>query len=64
MKDFFKHRWKHLLAWGVILLIIIIALKMGVDEKIVVFVIWLTVFINYILTPLAAQVDYKVIVVM
>ncbi len=38
MKDFFKHRWKHLLAWVVILLIIIIALKMGVDEKIVVFV--------------------------
>ena len=38
MKDFFKHRWKHLLSWVVILLIIIIALKMGVDEKIVVFV--------------------------
>ena len=38
MKDFFKHRWKHLLAWVVILLIIIIALKMGVDEKLVVFV--------------------------
>jgi len=38
MKDFFKLRWKHLLVWVVILLIIIIALKMGVDEKIVVFV--------------------------
>ena len=38
MKDFFKLRWKHLLVWIVILLIIIIALKMGVDEKIVVFV--------------------------
>ena len=37
MKDFFKHRWKHLLAWVVILLIIIIALKMEVDGKIVVF---------------------------
>ena len=38
MKDFFKLRWKHLLVWIVILLIIIIAIKMGVDEKIVVFV--------------------------
>ncbi len=38
MKDFFKLRWKHLLVWIVILLIIIIALKIGVDEKIVVFV--------------------------
>ena len=38
MKDFFKLRWKHLLVWIVILLIIIIALKMGVDENIVVFV--------------------------
>ena len=38
MKDFFKLRWKHLLVWIVSLLIIIIALKMGVDEKIVVFV--------------------------
>ena len=38
MKNFFKLRWKHLLVWIVILLIIIIALKMGVDEKIVVFV--------------------------
>ena len=38
MKDFFKLRWKYLLVWIVILLIIIIALKMGVDEKIVVFV--------------------------
>ena len=36
MKDFFKLRWKHLFVWIVILLIIIIALKMGVDEKIVV----------------------------
>ena len=38
MKDFFKLRWKHLLVWIVSLLIIIIALKVGVDEKIVVFV--------------------------
>ena len=38
MKDFFILRWKHLLVWIVSLLIIIIALKMGVDEKIVVFV--------------------------
>ena len=38
MKDFFKQRWKHLLAWVVILLISIIALKMEVDGKIVVFI--------------------------
>ncbi len=38
MKDFFKHRWKHLLAWTIILVTCLIALKMGVDEKIIVFV--------------------------
>ena len=38
MKDFFKQRWKHILAWALILVIIIIALKMEVDGKIVVFV--------------------------
>ena len=38
MKDFFKQRWKHLLAWVVILVISIIALKMEVDGKIVVFI--------------------------
>ena len=37
MKDFFKQRWKHILAWVLILVIIIIALKMEVDGKIVVF---------------------------
>ena len=37
MKDFFKQRWKHILAWALILVIIIIALKMEVDGKIVVF---------------------------
>ena len=38
MKDIFKQRWKHLLVWVIILVICIIALKMGVDEKIIVFV--------------------------
>ena len=37
MKDFFKQRWKHILAWVLILVIIIIALKMEVDGKVVVF---------------------------
>jgi hypothetical protein len=37
VKDFFKQRWKHILAWALILVIIIIALKMEVDGKIVVF---------------------------
>tara|TARA_B100001105_G_scaffold244220_1_gene225789 strand:- start:321 stop:698 length:378 start_codon:yes stop_codon:yes gene_type:complete len=37
MKGFFKQRWKHILAWVLILVIIIIALKMEVDGKIVVF---------------------------
>ena len=38
MNTFFKKRWKHILAWALILVIIIIALKMEVDGKIVVFV--------------------------
>ena len=37
MKDFFKQRWKYILVWALILVIIIIALKMEVDGKIVVF---------------------------
>ena len=37
MKGFFKQRWKHILAWALILVIIIIALKMEVDGKVVVF---------------------------
>ena len=37
MKGFFKQRWKYILAWVLILVIIIIALKMEVDGKIVVF---------------------------
>ena len=54
MKDFFKHRWKHLLAWIVILLIIIIALKMGVDEKIVVFVTLILGFFTQIFAGFGA----------
>ena len=54
MKDFFKHRWKHLLAWVVILLIIIIALKMGVDEKLVVFVTLILGFFTQIFAGFGA----------
>ena len=54
MKDFFKHRWKYLLAWVVILLIIIIALKMGVDEKIVVFVTLILGFFTQIFAGFGA----------
>ena len=54
MKDFFKHRWKHLLAWVVILLIIIIALKMGGDEKIVVFVTLILGFFTQIFAGFGA----------
>ena len=54
MKDFFKHRWKHLLVWVVILLIIIIALKMGVDEKIVVFVTLILGFFTQIFAGFGA----------
>ena len=57
MKDFFKHRWKHLLAWVVILLIIIIALKMGVDEKIVVFVTLILGFFTQIFAGFGALID-------
>ena len=54
MKDFFNHRWKHLLAWVVILLIIIIALKMGGDEKIVVFVTLILGFFTQIFAGFGA----------
>ena len=54
MKDFFKLRWKHLLVWIVILLIIIIALKMGVDEKIVVFVTLILGFFTQIFAGFGA----------
>ena len=54
MKAFFKHRWKYLLAWVVILLIIIIALKMGVDEKLVVFVTLILGFFTQIFAGFGA----------
>ena len=54
MKDFFKLRWKHLLVWIVILLIIIIALKMGVDEKIVMFVTLILGFFTQIFAGFGA----------
>ena len=54
MKDFFKQRWKHLLAWVVILLISIIALKMEVDGKIVVFVTLILGFFTQIFAGFGA----------
>jgi len=54
MKDFFKHRWKHILAWALILVIIIIALKMEVDGKIVVFVTLILGFFTQIFAGFGA----------
>ena len=54
MKDFFKQRWKHLLAWVVILLISIIALKMEVDGKIVVFITLILGFFTQIFAGFGA----------
>ena len=54
MKDFFKQRWKHILAWALILVIIIIALKMEVDGKIVVFVTLILGFFTQIFAGFGA----------
>ena len=54
MKDFFKQRWKHILAWTIILVIIIIALKMEVDGKIVVFVTLILGFFTQIFAGFGA----------
>ena len=54
MKDFFKQRWKHILAWALILVIIIIALKMEVDGKIVVFVTLILWFFTQIFAGFGA----------
>ena len=54
MKNFFKQRWKHLLAWVVILLISIIALKMEVDGKIVVFITLILGFFTQIFAGFGA----------
>ena len=56
MKDFFKQRWKHILAWALILVIIIIALKMEVDGKIVVFVTLILGFFTQIFAGFGALV--------
>ena len=54
MKDFFKQRWKHILAWALILVIIIIALKMEVDGKFVVFVTLILGFFTQIFAGFGA----------
>ena len=54
MKYFFKQRWKHILAWALILVIIIIALKMEVDGKIVVFVTLILGFFTQIFSGFGA----------
>jgi len=54
MKGFFKQRWKHILAWVIILVIIIIALKMEVDGKVVVFVTLILGFFTQIFTGFGA----------
>ena len=56
MKGFFKQRWKHILAWALILVIIIIALKMEVDGKIVVFVTLILGFFTQIFAGFGALV--------
>ena len=37
MIDYFRKHWKHLIIWIILLIIIITALVMGIDKKIVVF---------------------------
>ena len=54
MKYFFKQRWKHILAWALILVIIIIALEMEVDGKIVVFVTLILGFFTQIFAGFGA----------
>ena len=54
MKDFFKQSWKYILAWTLILVIIIIALKMEVDGKIVVFVTLILGFFTQIFAGFGA----------
>ena len=54
MKGFFKQRWKHILVWALILVIIIIALKMEVDGKIVVFITLILGFFTQIFAGFGA----------
>jgi len=57
MKDFFKQRWKHILAWVLILVIIIIALKMEVDGKVVVFATLILGFFTQIFAGFGALIS-------
>ena len=54
MKDFIKHRWKHLLVWALVLVIVIVALKMEVDGKVVVFVTLILGFFTQIFSGFGA----------
>ena len=54
MKDFIKQRWKHLLVWALVLVIVIVALKMEVDGKVVVFVTLILGFFTQIFSGFGA----------
>jgi|TARA_Y100000294_G_C8381042_1_gene266769 hypothetical protein len=54
MKEFFKQRWKHILVWIVILTVIITALIMGIDKKIIVFVTLILGFFTQIFAGFGA----------
>jgi len=57
MNDFFKKRWKHILAWVLIIVIITIALKMEVDAKIVVFITLILGFFTQIFAGFGALIS-------
>ena len=57
MKDFVKQRWKHIFAWTLILVIIIIALKMEVDGKLVVFITLILGFFTQIFAGFGALIS-------
>ena len=57
MNAFFKKRWKHILAWVLILVIITIALKMEVDAKIVVFITLILGFFTQIFAGFGALIS-------
>ena len=57
MSAFFKKRWKHILAWILIIVIIIIALKMEVDAKIVVFITLILGFFTQIFAGFGALIS-------
>jgi len=57
MKDFLKHRWKHLLVWALFLVTMIVALKMEVDGKLVVFITLILGFFTQIFAGFGALIS-------